>query len=694
MVSRPLTRSGRSTAASTARRAGQASSSTRSTATTISSARPTGNIFETTNQGETWFEIGAASTFALPGGTSGFTSDALAFGAPDPSAPSGVGNLGNFVYVGTDTGKIYVSQNAGGSWTNISTGLDGSAVQQIITDPERGSHTAYAVTADGVYYLANSIPSASNPTPTWVNITNGLNQLAYSIFGQNYDPATDPNTIPYDLAVVLNSIAANWNYSIPNNPDDLAEGYHPVLYVAADSGVYMSTTNGVATATSPAWTFFPDTTFGALSEGGDLPHVDVTDLSLSQGDIATASGMPSLAGPYQTLTFSGTLTSGSATVTGVVDIGELAVGDYVAGTGIPSGTTIQAIGSNSITLSADATSTGEQSLNAANPSATADPDLLMAATYGEGEFAINLAPMLFPTTVGLDQSDNAGTAADGTTIVTTATPTIDGESEISGFGSTTWVSIVDETPGDPTYGQIIGGFNPQTYDDGQSIVPNSSNSTDSLGNFAITIGSGVFTTNGLKTLEIYTTDDAGAVSNKVTVSFTLNVSGISSPTTPTAPTTPTLSLVTTTPGYTNSLTPELMGTTTAGAAVDLYAVGGTTVLGTATADSNGNFEITNFTGTSGTTYTLEVNATNTSVTPNLTSGYSNEVTFTILTATPAAPTSFHLDPATDTGIVGDDITADRTPIFIGTAEPGETVELYEVGSNTIWDANVASSPLS
>ena len=50
----------------------------------------------------------------------------------------------------------------------------------------------------------------------------------------------------------------------------------------------------------------------------------------------------------------------------------------------------------------------------------------MAATYGEGEFAINLAPMLFPTTVGLDQSDNAGTAADGTTIVTTATPTIDG----------------------------------------------------------------------------------------------------------------------------------------------------------------------------------------------------------------------------------------------------------------------------
>ena len=46
-------------------------------------------------------------------------------------------------------------------------------------------------------------------------------------------------------------------------------------------------------------------------------------------------------------------------------------------------------------------------------------------------------------------------------------------------------------------------------------MPNSSNSTDSFGNFAITINSGVFTSNGLKTIEIYTTDDAGAVSNKV-----------------------------------------------------------------------------------------------------------------------------------------------------------------------------------
>ena len=47
---------------------------------------------------------------------------------PRPSAPEGIGNLGNFIYVGTATGQIYVTQDGGGSgtsnnWINISTGL-------------------------------------------------------------------------------------------------------------------------------------------------------------------------------------------------------------------------------------------------------------------------------------------------------------------------------------------------------------------------------------------------------------------------------------------------------------------------------------------------------------------------------------------------------------------------------------------
>lgn len=241
----------------------------------------------------TWFDIGEPSILGSPSSS----SLALAYGAPDPNAPEGIGNEGNFIYVGTSSGQIYVTQDGGGSgqgnnWINISTGLDGSPVESIETDPLRGSHEAYAVTQKGVYFMADSIPSASNPTPTWVNITGNIFDLAYSIFGQSYNPTTDPNAIPYNLATSLTSIVADWEYSIPNDPGNASAGYYPVLYVSANSGVYMSTDDG------QSWTLFPDATFGALVEGGNLPHVAVTSLSLSLGNIDPNTGMPVLAGPY------------------------------------------------------------------------------------------------------------------------------------------------------------------------------------------------------------------------------------------------------------------------------------------------------------------------------------------------------------------------------------------------------------
>ena len=112
--------------------------------------------------------------------------------------------------------------------------------------------------------------------------------------------------------------------------------------------------------------------------------------------------------------------------------------------------------------------------------------------------------------------------------------------------------------------------------------------------------------------------------------------------------------MTSTPGYTNTLTPELTGTTTAGATVDLYAVGSTTPLATTTANALGNFTLT-FTGTNDTTYTVDAAASDSVGT----SGFSSEVTFTILYGPPPTPTDFALAPSSDTGIVGDDITSDH-----------------------------------
>ena len=201
----------------------------------------TGNIFATQDQGQNWFDIGTPAVFNNPG----TFSVALAYGAPDPNAPSGLGNLGNFMYVGTAKGEIYVTQLGGGTqgsnnWLNVSTGLDGSPVQSIITNPNRGSHQAYAVTQRGVYVIADSIVSATNPTPTWVNITGNIHSLAYTIYGQSYNPATDPNTTTYNQAISLTSIMADWRYAIPNDPTNPTRGDLPCALCRRQfGGVYL-----------------------------------------------------------------------------------------------------------------------------------------------------------------------------------------------------------------------------------------------------------------------------------------------------------------------------------------------------------------------------------------------------------------------------------------------------------------------
>ena len=477
-----------------------------------------GRIFATSDQGVSWFDIGDPADFGSPGSF----SVALAYGAPDPNAPEGVGNLGNFIYVGTQTGQIYVTQDGGGSgssnnWINISAGLDGSPVESIVTDPARGSHEAYAVTTTGVFFMPDSIPSATNPSPTWVSITGNILNLAYSIFGQTYNPTADPNPITLNQAVTLSSILADWRYQIPINPSDPAAGTYPVLYVGAGgsgsngSGVYQSTDNGAT------WTLFPDTGYGAVAEGGDLPHVPVTSLSTSLGDINSSTGMPTLAGPDEAFVFVANLTDHQATVTNINSFNGLAVGDTVSGTGIVAGTTITAVNTagGTITLSNAATmSLSSATISAADPTLVADPDLLMAATFGEGEFAINLAPLILgspgdqvgitPTAPGV--GSNPGYV--GTPI------TISGTSEVSAFGNTTWITVEDIT--NPTDPIVIAGYNPND----PIPVPSSLNSTNASGGFSFNWNPAtLYTTDGIKTIEIFATDNAGAVGNKVIEQF-------------------------------------------------------------------------------------------------------------------------------------------------------------------------------
>jgi subtilisin-like proprotein convertase family protein len=252
------------------------------TALVVSSS--TGNIFRTegssTGQGVEWFEIATGSQLVkLPGhlgsGSKGSNADALEFGAPQSQ-----NDLDNFIYAGTEDGNIYVTTNGGGSWTNISAGLDGSAVEQIVADPRDGSTDAYAVTLDGVYYMANS--TATNAK--WVKLDDTTGQGAlFTLTRGNFDNTSDPMpTLQY-----LTSLAVDWRYAIPDNPADPTGPTHPVLYVAGNGGVFRSLNQG------QTWTYYPDVTLdGAVTEEGNLPNVHVTGLTLVLGDIDPETGFP------------------------------------------------------------------------------------------------------------------------------------------------------------------------------------------------------------------------------------------------------------------------------------------------------------------------------------------------------------------------------------------------------------------
>src|SRR5262249_14022819 len=95
--------------------------------------------------------------------------------------------------------------------------------------------------------------------------------------------------------------------------------------------------------------------------------------------------------------------------------------------------------------------------------------------------------------------------------------TINGISEITGFGNATWITVEDVT--DPAHPVVVAGFDPNN----PVLTPNATNSTNGVGAFSIPFNPEThYTSNGPKTLKIFATDNARSVGNVVTYSFNLN----------------------------------------------------------------------------------------------------------------------------------------------------------------------------
>src|SRR5262249_23213023 len=128
--------------------------------------------------GRVWLTAGAATggtgvtwnVIANPADLDSTYAQALAFGSRNPVSgdPDGV------IYSGTVGGKIFITYTRGGfngstAWRDISAGLDGSPVMQIVTNPKPGSHEAFAVTTTGVFWMPDAGENVASPT--WVKIS-------------------------------------------------------------------------------------------------------------------------------------------------------------------------------------------------------------------------------------------------------------------------------------------------------------------------------------------------------------------------------------------------------------------------------------------------------------------------------------------------------------------------------------------
>lgn len=248
-----------------------------------------GRLFRTTNQGVSWDIIGQPGTPAAPGQSGAFLdgtyAQAVAYGAPDPLAP---GLVNNFIYAGTNGGRIFVTRTGTAPWLNISAAasgagaLDNSAVQAIVPNPRPGTTDVYAVTLRGVYYKAN----AFDTTTGWVNITGNLFALNKAIYGRVADKDL---TLNY-----LTALAADWRYAVPNTPGDPTTTTFPVLYVGGEGGIFRSLDQGATWNYFPAASTYTDdqgNTFN-IPDGGYLPNAHITDLDLALGDIDPSSGLP------------------------------------------------------------------------------------------------------------------------------------------------------------------------------------------------------------------------------------------------------------------------------------------------------------------------------------------------------------------------------------------------------------------
>ncbi|MFA6041972.1 MAG: retention module-containing protein, partial [Methylophilus sp.] len=127
---------------------------------------------------------------------------------------------------------------------------------------------------------------------------------------------------------------------------------------------------------------------------------------------------------------------------------------------------------------------------------------------------------------------------------------------------------------------------------------------------------------------------------------------------------------------TNDNTPTIIGTGTPGNTIEIIGVG------TAVVGGGGTWSITPTTPLADGPHDLVA------VERNPAGQVSPPATVSVTIDTTAPTPTATLDPASDTGVVGDNITSDNTPTIVGTGEPGNTITLLDPNGTPLGTAVV------
>ena len=233
---------------------------------------------------------------------------------------TGVVASGSAVVGVTSTAGLFVGENVTASGI-----LPADTTIQSINS----STSTITLSANATTSGSESLTATSFAVHLPFSLTNGT----ITLYTQAVDPAGNLSPDSNMLTVTIVSVASDYN----------GDSY-------SDAALYSRSTitfTGTLTSGSPLLT-------GVNSLTGLVMGVTITGTGIPSGTSIAA---------VNTASFSGTLATGSSLVTGLVGTTGLFAGENISGTGIPSGTTIKAVnGSTSITLSANATVSGSQSL--------------------------------------------------------------------------------------------------------------------------------------------------------------------------------------------------------------------------------------------------------------------------------------------------------------------------------------------